>query len=119
MTRREVLFLIDAEGSVLWSDAGTAAELPDSRVRWEAIWGRRERIEAIAHSHPDGPLGFSGTDRTTMEAIDAALGRSLQYLVVAPGGVVACRAHALETLDPEPHWAARLRAESGMEGRKA
>lgn len=119
MSEREVLFLLDGRGVVLWSDTGTASELPDSRGRWDVIWAARHRIHSIAHSHPHGPLGFSGTDRTTMAALDAALGRSLRYLVVAPGGVVACQEGVEETLDPEPLWAARLRAESGMERRES
>lgn len=118
MSEREVLFLLDAGGEVLWSDVGTPGSLPDSRERWEAIWTRRERLAELAHSHPHGPRGFSTVDRTTMAAIDAALGRELRYLVTAPGGTLACRAGVVEVVEPEPPWAARLRAESGMERRQ-
>jgi len=114
MPEREVLFLLDAHGTVLWSDVGTPGSLPDSRERWDAIWLRRVRLEEIAHSHPHGPLGFSSIDRTTMATIDAALGRELRYLIVAPEGTLACRAGVVEVVEPEPPWAARLRAESGM-----
>jgi hypothetical protein len=117
MTEREVLFLLSAAGEVLWSDVGTAAALADSRVRWEAIWERRAEVDAIAHSHPHGPLAFSGTDRTTMAAIDVALGRPLLYLVVAPDGVLASRDGVERKEEPEPAWADRLRAESGMRRR--
>jgi hypothetical protein len=118
MSEREVLFLLDGGGDVLWSDTGTASGLADSRERWEAIWTRRDRLEQIAHSHPRGPRAFSEVDRTTMAAIDAALGRELRYLVVAPGGVLAGRGGVEEVVDREPSWAARLRAESGMTRRE-
>src|SRR5687768_7988974 len=84
MSSREVLFLLDEAGGVLWTDVGTASALSDSRARWEAIWAARESLTEIAHTHPHGPLGFSEVDRTTMTALDAALGRPLRYLVVAP-----------------------------------
>ena len=117
MSEREVLFLLDGEDEVLWSDVGTAWALDDSRLRWEAIWERRALLAAIAHSHPGGPLAFSGIDRKTMSTLDGALGRPLRYLVVAPGGTLASCAGVEETVEPEPAWAARLRAESGMERR--
>lgn len=116
MTEREVLFLLDADGVVLWSDVGSASALPDSRARWEAIWNARDRLAAIAHSHPSGPLALSSVDRETMAAIDAALGRALRYLVVAPRGVIACEDGVSAIVDGEPAWVARMRTESGMEG---
>jgi hypothetical protein len=117
MPEREVLFLLDARGDVLWSDTGTAVALADSRDRWQAIWASRDRLDQVAHSHPHGPRAFSEVDRTTMRAIDAALGRELRYLVVAPGSVLARRGDVEEVVDCEPPWVARLRAESGMERR--
>src|SRR5262245_40194489 len=117
MPEHEVLYLLDAAGAVLWSDAGTPSALPDSRARWQAIWELRDRILEIAHSHPHGPCGFSSTDRTTMAAIDAALGRHVRYVVVAPDGVVAAQGAAQEKVDPEPAWAMQLREESGMRRR--
>ena len=111
--------MLDGTGVVLWSDVGSASALADSRERWEAIWAARESLTEVAHSHPHGPLGFSKVDRTTMAALDAALGRPLRYLVVAPEGVIACRAGVEEIVDPEPPWVARIRAESGMERRES
>ena len=104
---------------MLWSDVGTASALSDSRERWEAIWAARESLVEIAHSHPDGPLAFSEVDRTTMKALDTALGRPLRYLVVAPTGVKACQGGIEEIIDPEPPWAPGLRAASGMERRES
>ena len=108
---REVCFLIGRGDAVLWADASdSAAALPDSRARWEAIWRHRDELEAIAHSHPAGPAAFSAEDESTMQAIDSALGRALRYCVIAP--------HATIDRDgpifPEPWWAALLRLASGM-----
>lgn len=116
MSPREVCFLLDAAGRVLWSDEGSAAALPDSRARWEAIWASRADLHEVAHSHPRGPAGFSATDRRTMAALDLALGRALSYSVVSPAGTLRCRgARGLgERVEPEPVWAEGLRARSGM-----
>ena len=98
---------------VLWSDrSGSPAMMPDSRDRWEAIWAHRDELAVIAHSHPNGPLGFSAEDESTMAAIDAALGRALRYAVVAPDGVAYRGPGEVAAVVPE--WAARLRDESGM-----
>lgn len=118
MSRREVLFLLDAQDGVLWSDVGNADELPDSRARWEAIWRLREALTQIAHSHPHGPLAFSGTDKTTMAALDFALGRPLRYWVVAPEGVITRKGEVVEIVDREPRWASRIRSESGIKRRE-
>ena len=112
---REVCFLITTDGAVAWSDASESAwSLPDSRARWEAIWERRATLDTIAHSHPGGPLAFSHEDTTTMEAINAALGRPVHYAVVAPTGVIVRDGEGTRIAEVEPPWAARLREASGM-----
>jgi hypothetical protein len=114
---REVCFLIDRDGGVLWADASASAvALPDSRGRWEAIWRLREALVEIAHSHPIGPAAFSAEDESTMAAIDSALGRPLRYSVVAPRAMImrARAAGATLRIDPEPWWARLLRLSSGM-----
>jgi hypothetical protein len=111
---REVCLLIGRGGVILWADASTSpVALPDSRTRWEAIWERRGELEEIAHSHPHGPSAFSHEDETTMQAIDAALGRTLRYSVVAPRVVIA-RVDGKTIEVPEPWWAGLLRLASGM-----
>ena len=120
---REVFFLIGEDGSILWSDVGgSPVRLPDSRVRWEAIWARRDRIVEIAHSHPIGPLAFSHEDETTMRALVSALGRPLLFSIVTPDGLVR-RTEALEPggdarhttlVGDEPWWASVLRLASGI-----
>lgn len=115
---REVCFLIDHDGAVLWADASRSpVALPDSRARWEAIWQLREELAEIAHSHPVGPAAFSAEDESTMQAIDSALGRGLRYSVVAPRAmVVRAGGETVRTFrtDREPWWAGLLRLASGM-----
>lgn len=110
-------FLIGADGQILWADASSSpVALPDGRDRWEAIWTHRQALVEIAHSHPIGPRAFSEEDRTTMVALDQALGRHLRYSVVAPGGMIAVTApEAVEEVSVEPWWAPLLRLASGME----
>lgn len=115
----EVFFLVDGAGDVLYEDAGqTATFIPDSRARWEAIWSHREALAEIAHSHPIGPLAFSSEDETTMQALEAALGKPLVFSVVAPGGMIRRQNGKDAVVDAEPAWAARLRVASGMTSRE-
>jgi hypothetical protein len=112
----EVCFLLDASGVVLWQDAsGDPAALPDSRERWCAIWAHREVLAEVAHSHPAGLLGFSAQDLSTMEAIDAALGRPLAYSVVTADKVLRRTPSGCTlVVDAEPSWVAALRLASRM-----
>lgn len=113
--KREVCFLISRDGAVLWADAsGSPSALPESRTRWDAIWRLREQLGEIAHSHPNGPAAFSAEDETTMEALDSALGRRLQFSVVAPSKMVRRTDAGSELVRPEPWWAELLRVASGM-----
>ncbi len=115
---REVFFLIGRGNAVLWSDAGdSAAALPDTRERWDAIWRLRDEIEELAHSHPAGPQGFSHEDETTMEALVAGLGRAICFSVVAPHGTVRRQKEGdvRVPINEEPWWAALMRRASGME----
>src|SRR5262245_63838265 len=85
----EVCFLIGARNAVLWSDSSSSpSAMPDRRARWEAIWECRDDLVEIAHSHPVGPLAFSAEDDSTMQAVDAALGRPLTYSVVTSGALL-------------------------------
>lgn len=113
--RREVCLLVGRGEAILWADASDdPAALPDSRARWEAIWRHRDELEAIVHSHPDGPAAFSAEDESTMQAIDSALGRAMRYCVVAPRATLARTGARAETVIPEPWWAQLLRLASGM-----
>ena len=114
-TRREVFFLIGPEHRVLWSDTTESPlALTDKRARWEAIWSHRDTLVELCHSHPVGPDGFSAEDATTMEALDAGLGKSLRFSLVTPNGYfVRAGKVDVERAAPPP-WVQALRAESGM-----
>jgi hypothetical protein len=112
---REVFFLLDATGNLLFSDASESpSALPDSRRRWEAIWQHRDSLAVLAHSHPRGPLAFSKEDETTMAALESALGRELCFAVVAPDGVIEKTGARVTRLESEPAWADELRVASRM-----
>jgi proteasome lid subunit RPN8/RPN11 len=115
----EVCFLIDDAGVIVWRDRSTsAAALPDSSERWRAVWRHREALNVIAHSHPRGPLAFSREDRTTMEAIDAGLGRPVRYAVVTADGLIYRDPDGTDRIATDhPAWVAILRDESGMPSR--
>jgi hypothetical protein len=112
----EVCFLLDGRGAVLWRDvSGDPSALPDSRERWTEIWAHREVLAEVAHSHPRGPLAFSATDLSTMDALDAALGRPLGYAVVTPENLLRRRPDGRTLIEEdEPAWADELRAASGL-----
>jgi len=112
---REVCLLIGRGGAVLWSDTSdNAVALVDSRARWEAIWRHRHELEAVVHSHPVGPHAFSHEDETTMDAVDAALGRGLRYVVVSPQGLVVREGGSSIDAGEAPWWVPLLRLASGM-----
>ena len=115
MSTREVCLLIGPGDEVLWGDSfDDPHALPDSRERWEAIWRLRDTLVEVTHSHPEGPLGFSEEDETTMAALQAALGRPLRFSVVAPDGMMARVDGEDVPVRHEPPWAAPLRIASGL-----
>jgi hypothetical protein len=112
---REVCLLIGRGGAVLWSDTSeSAVALVDSRARWEAIWRHRQELEAVVHSHPAGPHAFSHEDETTMDAVDAALGKGLRYVVVSPQGLVVREAGKAVEPGEAAWWVPLLKLASGM-----
>lgn len=129
-TGREVCFLIDHDGAILWSDASDhPASMPDSRERWTRIWELRERLAEIAHSHPGGGLHFSSTDEETMAAINAGLGRRMTYSVITPDAMLrrpgeteasadgtndSAESTGDHVVEAEPWWTALLRSASDM-----
>jgi hypothetical protein len=113
---REVCFLIGRGDALLWADASDSpAALPDSRARWEAIWRLRDELEAIVHSHPIGPAAFSAEDLSTIQALDSALGKPMNYCVVAPRITLSRRDGRENQVTPEPWWAGLLRLASGLQ----
>jgi Prokaryotic homologs of the JAB domain len=111
----EACFLIGESDGVLWAErSSNPISLPDSRVRWEAMWRHRDVLAIVAHTHPSGPLAFSSTDRSTMVALDAALGRCLTYAVVTREGMLRCTDGVASVSADEPWWTWLLRLTSGM-----
>jgi hypothetical protein len=112
----EACFLLGANDAILWADrSSSAASLPDSHARWQAIWSNRHVLTEIAHSHPRGPLAFSIEDTTTMEAVDAALGRTLTYSVVTPDAMLRTAGRGPVVVESdEPWWTGLLRLASGL-----
>lgn len=67
-------------------DGRSACHLPDSRNLWNILWSERDHISGFAHTHPgDGICEASSTDLTTFAAIEAALGRRLDWWIVNAG----------------------------------
>lgn len=113
--KREVCFLIDRNGQLLWSDASSSPlALPDSRERWEAIWQHRHELVELAHSHPLGPEQFSAEDSSTMRALDDALGRKLLFSLVTPRQYLLRGPNDIAVPATPPEWVRSLRIASGM-----
>lgn len=110
----------------------TGGSLPDSRNLWDVIWENRDIVQGFAHSHPgSGAPAPSGTDLSTFVAVEAALGRRLDWWITSsdrllilhhtedalpPWGKHTHRSRqGTETIylgmviAPEPDWAAELR----------
>ncbi len=62
------------------SDGGS---LPDSYKLWNFLWYNRDDVSGFAHSHPGDlrPVP-SDTDITTFAAIEAGLGRRLDWWII-------------------------------------
>ena len=113
--KREVCFLIDRNGEILWSDASSSPlALPDSRERWEAIWQHRNELVELAHSHPLGPEQFSAEDTSTMRALDDALGKQLLFSLVTPRQYLLRGPNDIAVPATPPAWVRALRIASGM-----
>lgn len=62
----------------------TVVALPDSPDLWAVIWGNREDLSGFAHSHPgSGVPGPSYTDITTFAAVEAGLGKRLDWWILS------------------------------------
>ena len=95
----------------------TGGSIPDTRVLWDVFWENRETLGGFAHSHPGGGRpGPSGIDVTTFIAVEAALGKELDWYITSSESLVVCRRTTLpgakyitEVIVDEPAWAADLR----------
>lgn len=99
----------------------TAGSLPDSRdLWWDCFWGQRAKLAGFAHSHPgSGTPGPSYEDVTTFAAVEAALGRRLDWWITSSDTMIVVRWVGPQKLDyagrivtSEPEWVQALRLAS-------
>jgi hypothetical protein len=107
-----------ADSPIYWHTpiGRSAGHLPDSQTLWDAIWNAYELdiLQGFAHSHPgSGVPGPSGTDLSTFAAVEAALGKRLDWWITSSDHVVLLRwstgSQIYEsTLVESPLWAKTL-----------
>ena len=88
-----------------------------SQERWNAIWENREDLTEIVHTHPGGLLRFSQEDLTTMEAVEAALGKAVSWSIVTESGYLTRFEGKDRERDEQPWWLPVLREISFSTGR--
>lgn len=107
----------------------SGGSLPDSRDLWDIIWENRKILAGFAHSHPgSGYPSPSYTDVTTFAAVEAALGRRLEWWICTSDSLALYRWAGpdrltygadglLQSNDPDwaawPDWIRELRRLSG------
>lgn len=83
----EVACVLDLHGEVLhWHlpPDRTGGSIPDSSDLWQIIWENRDKIFAVAHTHPGRGVPWpSSTDMSTFKAVEAALGRPLTWIILS------------------------------------
>ena len=98
----EAAVLLDLNGKPLYwhvPSGRSGGSLPDSRDLWDVIWENRNNISGLAHSHPGSGLpGPSYTDVTTFAAIEAALGRRLDWYIISSDYIALFRWHGPDSL---------------------
>lgn len=116
--------LLDSKGEpIFWHvpPERSGGSLPDSRDLWDVIWENRENISGFAHSHPgSGRPGPSHTDVTTFAAVEAALGRRLEWIIISQDELSVVRwagphrlSYATEDAHQDRLWLPKLRELSG------
>jgi len=110
--------LLDFQGRPLYwhlPPNRTGGSLPDSRDLWEVFWENRHQLSGFAHSHPMGMACPSHMDLTTFAAIEAALGRRLDWWIITPDHLVLTRWMGKDELSykslpvsQRPEWFAEL-----------
>ena len=99
---REVCFILVGD-RILRVYFGSTTSIPDSRERWQVIWDHRAEITEIAHSHPGDFLDFSKEDLTTMQAVEAGLGRNLIWSIITKDGFLS-RTDGIDTRRTDSPW---------------
>jgi len=114
--------VISREGLVLFwhlPEGRTAGSLPDSRTLWQVIWEtfKNDTLCGFAHSHPgSGIPGPSYSDVTTFAAVEAALGKRLDWWITSSDRVILLRwsgpdkiSYCATIVDEAPSWVNELR----------
>ena len=114
--------VVDRNGNPLhWHlpEGRTAGSLPDSRTLWDVFWDafKADTLLGFAHSHPgSGVPGPSYSDVTTFAAVEAALGRRLEWWITSSDHVVVIRwsgpdkiSYRATIVTEAPSWVAELR----------
>ena len=87
--------LLDINGEALhWHmpPNRSGGALPDSVDLWSVIWENRDIISGFAHSHPGyGRTGPSHTDLTTFAAVEAGLGKRLDWWITSGDSMILLR----------------------------
>jgi len=105
---REVCFIL-VQDKILRVYFGSETLIPDLRERWETIWEHRSEITEIVHTHPGNFLGFSHEDLTTMEAVEAGIGRKFAWSIVTADGFLTRTEKGDTERKDSPWWLGFLR----------
>ena len=121
-TFREVSVVV-VDGEVVGWNEGGGAYVPDSPTTWSLLWAHRTNHLVVAHTHPGKGAPFpSHEDLTTFAAVEAALGREVDWLIASADVLV--RVELVDVHRPVtrvvllppglggPPWLAELRARS-------
>lgn len=102
----------------------SSGHIPDTRQLWDVIWENRHNLSGIAHSHPGGGIpGPSHEDLTTFAAIEAALGRRLNWWITNQDWTILLvwvepdNIYSFQIWKPEPEWVKELRSISDISTR--
>ena len=98
-------------------DGRTGGSIPDTRILWDVFWENRDILDGFAHSHPGGGRPVpSSIDVSTFAAVEAALGKELNWYITSSESLIVCRRTVLpgakyvtEVIVDEPSWAKDLR----------
>lgn len=97
--------------------------LPDSRQLWDVLWelSSSNALDGFAHTHPGSGEPFpSYTDLTTFEAVEAGLGRRVDWWISSSNRTIVIRwnpqlnAYEITPCIKEPNWVRELRILSGI-----
>jgi hypothetical protein len=112
--------VLDKNGLVWHLPEGRSASgIPDSRTLWQVLWEafKADTLLGFAHSHPgSGVPGPSYSDVTTFAAVEAALGKRLDWWITSLDHVILLRwggpdklSYRATIVTEAPSWVAELR----------